>query len=251
MSRRCLAAIALVAVAGCSGRVTSEATDAAIGDASSDTPGEALSDTSSQCATAAEAIARLAVGPFCTSVLRLDYQTLKPLGWNILCGSGPAPTEVEARKSLAPYAPPPFVTAESYAVQPTTPPFPFVFYASAGDFGAVGLVSRRTGFVAFAGGIVWSGRGEIAFPSSWRPASELASGCSGPTRPATDSFILTGAKDTPAAALDAAWSTALPLGLSRVNGLGGAFVLGYPRSVGMFDPSSAEWIVVIESALLD
>jgi len=36
-----------------------------------------------------------------------------------------------------------------------------------------------------------------------------------------------------------------------VSGLESAFVLGYPRSVGMLDPSSAEWVVVIESALLE
>lgn len=246
--------IAFALVAGCSGRVDSEAADAgadAITDTASDVASEGAPDVSSQCSTAAEAIARLAVGPLCTSVLRLDYQTLKPIGWNVQCGSGPAPTEAEARKMLAPYTPP-YVTSESFTVQPTAPPFPFVFYASPGDFGAIGLVSRRTGVVAFAGGIVWAGRGEIAYPSSWRPASELAGGCAPPTLPPTDRFLPSGElKDATKAALDAAWSTALPLGLSKVNGFGGAFVLGYPRSVGGLDPSSAEWIVVIESALLD
>lgn len=239
---------AVVVVAGCSGRVVGETPGDAAVDGHADV---APLDGASTCSTAADAIARLAGGPFCTTVVRLDYQTKKPLGWNIRCGVASSPTEAEARKALAPYAPP-YVSAGSYAVRPTADPFPFAFHVPPSDFGALGLVSRRTGVVAFAGGVVWAGRGEIAFPTEWRPASELATGCPARPMPLTDRFLPSGElADGSAAALDATWSTALPLGLSRGHGVVGAFVLGYPRTVGAFDPGSAEWIVVIESTALE
>lgn len=245
-------ALALV-LAGCSGRVTNEAEDAG-GDAGSDVlpdaPADTKPDAPADCSVAAEAIARLA-GPFCTTVLRLDYRTRAPLGWNLQCGAPSSPTEAEARKALAPYAPP-YTTPDSYALRPTVAPFPFVFHVPPSDFGAVGLVSRRTGVVAFAGGVVWSGRGEIAFPTAWRPATELAGSCVGPALPPTDRFLPSGELvDDSKAALDAAWSTALPLGLAKVHRLVGAFVLGYPRTVGGLNPAAAEWVIVIESSVLE
>lgn len=201
------------------------------------------------CTTAARQIAVLAAGPRCTSVVRVDYTSNALLGWQLRCGPAMSPTEADARKALAPYLPP-YVDLDSYRLEPTPPPAPMVLFASPGDFGGVGLVSSRTGLPAFAGGIVWMGRGEIAWPTAWRDRSELSAGCTSPPPATWSQYVASGEMTSPAkAALDAVWATALPIGLRMSGAIDGAFVLGYPRTVGMLDPAAAEWIVTIESKL--
>jgi hypothetical protein len=182
--------------------------------------------------------------------VRLSYTTLRPLVWHMSCGTPEAITEDTARMLLAPHIPPIMSSIEQYRVV-ASPPDPWVFFASPGDFGGVGVVSRL-GRVVFAGGIVWSGAGDITFPSSgYRNAAELGSGCALSDRPSAGRFIpspeMTDAAD---AALDVVWSTALPRALTRVHGITGSFALGYPRTVGSLNPETAEWIVMLESHIL-
>ena len=53
------------------------------------------------------------------------------------------------------------------------------------------------------------------------------------------------------AALDVVWRTALPAGFAAGGYLFDAVVLRYPRSVGAFDPATAEWIVILNAGWLE
>ena len=79
-----------------------------------------------------------------------------------------------------------------------------------------------------AGDIVWAGPAPLPPHDHLEPRGEM--------------------KDASAAALAAVWSTALPTGLTKVHTIDAAFALGYPRTIGAFDPTSAESIVVVESS---
>jgi len=200
-----------------------------------------------ECAAAADSITRLVTAPACTAVVRLDYQSLAPKGWNVRCGPATTPTERAAKASLAPHVSfPPF---DSYEPQPSADPFPFAFGSFWGDWFGFGLVSRQTGFVAFAGTTVHMGPGDISFPKEWRDAAELAGSCTAQPLPPVET-LGTGAetKDAGAAALAVVFSTALPRALSTSGRLRDVVVLAYARTVGMFDPTTAEWIVIVESA---
>jgi hypothetical protein len=100
----------------------------------------------------------------------------------------------------------------------------------------------------FGGSIIRMGVGDIDYPNLWQPANQLGY-CGGipPSNPPSRVFDLSGgqASDWQSAgdaALGSVMQTELPNGLA----LGGhlivnAAVLLYPRTVGMFDPSTAEW----------
>ena len=46
--------------------------------------------------------------------------------------------------------------------------------------------------------------------------------------------------------MDAAWETALSTAIDGHGELRGAHTMLYPRTVGLFDPASAEWLVFFE-----
>ena len=53
------------------------------------------------------------------------------------------------------------------------------------------------------------------------------------------------------AALAPVWQTALPSGMWQNNYVFEEVVLLYPRSVGVFDPATAEWIVLVNGGWLE
>jgi|GEM_PF-1162477 len=188
-----------------------------------------------------------------TVVVRLDHDSLSVLGYAIVAGGYGSVTEAQARTAAQEATG--FGSAGTL-LSGAAPTDQWVFYESPGDFGGVGAVSARTGLAVFGGGIVWDGTGDITWPTSWSPASDLGEGC-----PASGGFgttrgfdLVNGADldaDAVSAALAAVADTALPAAIWHGGYAFDAVVLRYPRSVGVFDPASAEWIVLVNGGWLD
>lgn len=189
----------------------------------------------------------------CSAVVRLDFLSRRILGWQLLCGGYARITEEEARARAQ------ADTGYGDSGQALSAPDPddaFVFYEPPGDFGGVGVVSARTGLSTFGGSIIWLGTGEITYPDEWRPVEELGAGCQPLPREIpikayslAEGGPLEDAEVEPA--LDLVWDTALPEGLATWGYLFNVVVLLYPRSVGAFDPTTAEWIVILGAGWLE
>ncbi|MBI4814916.1 MAG: hypothetical protein HY791_01580 [Deltaproteobacteria bacterium] len=186
-----------------------------------------------------------------TAVARFDYSTYEPLGFEIFAGPYSAISEAEAR--VRAQTDTGFGTGGGLVGSGD----PFVFYQSPGDFGGVGVVSQRTGLSVFGGEIVWDGRGEISYPSSWRPASELRTRCtsSGGLGPSVSGWNLATSSAIQEAelapVLDRIRETVIPAAIWFGGYVFDTKVILYPRSVGAFDPSSAEWIVFVNGGWLE
>ena len=134
-----------------------------------------------------------------------------------------------------------------------------MFYESPLDFGGVGVVNARNGLSVFGGSIIWAGIGEITYPSAWRPAADIGPDCIPvvnalpPTARGIDLSAGQGSLEQSQveAAVNRAWTTALPDGLLRGHYVFDAMVLLYARRLGAFDPAAAEWIVLINSGWLE
>ncbi|MBZ0121321.1 MAG: hypothetical protein K8H88_30270 [Sandaracinaceae bacterium] len=217
--------------------------------------GGACSDVSSSCDNQIDDLATLLNigGRACTVVVRLDYTTRDILGYHVVCGSYASVDEPAARSAAQSATG--FGGAGAMLNEPS-PSDDYVFYESPGDFGGAAAVSARTGQAVFGGGIVWLGHGDITHPTTWRPAAELGSGCD-PSGGITTrrGWDLRGGTALSAADVDAAVSvvlgTAVPAALWRGGYVFDSVVLLYPRGVGAFDPSTAEWIVLVNGGWLE
>jgi len=206
------------------------------------------------CKGLADAIAQETSGvKTCTSVVRLDYQTLAIKAYRILCGPYGATNESAARATAE--ADTGFGQAGQFLSGPN-PEDEYVFFESPGDFGGVGVVNARNGDSVFGGGIVWSGMGQISYPDTFDSPGGLGKDCTNASSvPAARGFDLSSgqalAMDKVTAALDVVWDTALPDGLWQGGYVFDAVVLLYPPSVGVLDPTVAEWVVLVNSGWLE
>ncbi len=132
----------------------------------------------------------------------------------------------------------------------------YVFYDSPGDFGGASAVSSRNGLTVFGASIIWSGAGDINYPETWRDAGGLASGClpSGGIS-SRDGWDLRGGSALPESDVNAAigtvLATAVPGAYWSVGYVFHGTVLLYPRSVGVFQPETAEWVVLVHGGWLE
>lgn len=124
------------------------------------------------------------------------------------------------------------------------------FYQSPIDFGNLSIISARTGLTVFEGTTIWMGTGQVETLAQWLDASEAASGCSLSTQITIPAFVdfsppSLGYKT----ALKNLWeTTAIPMALSNTdNILQDGAVYPYAPRVGMFDPSVAEWVILLNS----
>jgi hypothetical protein len=209
------------------------------------------------CATATTALADeiyAELGRSCTATVRLHYTTRMVLGFAITCGAYAAVNEATARATAE---------ADTGYGDPAAllggpvPEDAWVFYQAPGDLGGASAVSSHTGLTVFGGSIVWDGAGDLVYPTAWRPGSELGSGCT-PTNPpslargfdlALEGAVLASADVD--AALGVIARTALPAAFWQGGYLFDAVVLLYPRTVGAFDPVTAEWIVILSGGWLE
>jgi hypothetical protein len=190
----------------------------------------------------------------CTAVVRLDYQSLEILAHAFVCGKYAATDEATARETASadavfPYASP---AGEGELLSGPSPPDEWVFYQAPTDFGGAAAVSARSGLTVFAGSIVWMGTGKIMVPAAWE-TSDLGAGCGQPAGWSARGFDLSGGEATEHMrdAADVVLATALPSAFARWGSLLDVVVLLYPRSVGVFDPSTAEYIVLLNAGWLE
>lgn len=228
--------------------------DSAVPDA--ETPDAMVSvDAGASCDEQVTALAELLNigGRACSVTVRLAYETRAVLGYQVTCGRFATLSESEAR-----------ARAESDTtfgegatlISGSTPADEFVFYEAAGDFGGSSAVSVATGLTVFGGATVWDGRGEINTPTTWRSATEIGAGCDASGGLATlRGWDLRSGEALSETDINAAASvvagTAVPAALWRGGYVFSSIVLLYPRTVGAFDPASAEWIVVVNGGWLE
>ncbi len=207
----------------------------------------------SSCAEAAEALSAVlyASEGACTVAVRLAYETREPLGYQVLCGPRREVSEEAARATGEADT---GVVGER-ALHPESPEDAFVFVDPPSDFGGVAVVHARTGLTDFGGGIVWSGTGEITHPESWREPNALLEGCAADFDVPARGYDLVGLtaleQEEVEAALEVVRDTAIGAAFARGGSLFDAVVLRYPRRVGVFIPSRAEWIVLLHGGQAD
>lgn len=233
----------------------------AVPDGPPDTEADAIEDVVDEdgpvddCAGEVEAIrTETGIVGSCSAVLRLDYETRAILGWQLFCGSYGGVTESDARAQAQTDT---GYGASGSMLNPADPDDLFVFYQAPGDFGGAAVVSARTGLSVFGGSIIWMGTGEISYPTAWRPAESLGSDCPAMTRTLiVDEYDLrSGTPSLPSgdadAAMDVLWQTALPEAMMESGYVNDAAVILYPRTMGGFDPTTAEWIVILNGGWLE
>lgn len=209
-----------------------------------------------ECEAIADAIAQEMEPGYCTAVLRFAFETNEPRGHAFVCSPVAShPTEDEARERAnaeVVYDMEPDVKAgEGELASGAGPESQWVFFKSPLDFGGVAVVSAVTGEPVFGGSIVWAGTGKIAMPEKWSTA-DLGSGCADSESPLPVTRIELGLSsmfgEFDSSAVEAAGvGSVLPRIWGSFRGaLDGATLLVYPRSVGTFAPSQAEYVLFIE-----
>jgi hypothetical protein len=188
-----------------------------------------------------------ASGQACTVVVRLDFQTRSILGYQVICT--PASTGVSEGQAFEMAVVETKIIANLVSVSVGTPTDEFVFFAPPSDIGGIAAVSATTGQSVFGGTIIFGGRGEIAYPKTWRAAVDLGRGCpSQPGVPPRHGWDALAQAPLSVANVDAAdlvvERTAIPAAFGDGGNIASVFVLLYPRTVGEPE-TTVEWIVML------
>ncbi|MFQ5856047.1 MAG: hypothetical protein ACE5LU_10425 [Anaerolineae bacterium] len=126
-----------------------------------------------------------------------------------------------------------------------------VLYEPAVDFGGVAVSHPCSGLVLFAGSVVWAGRGRQLYPADpILPEALEHTPEQAPPPQRIDIWGLGGELEDVEDGM-AAWNSVR--GLNLVKDLASApysvLVYLYPRSVGLFDPDSADWVIFVHRGL--
>lgn len=189
----------------------------------------------------------------CTVALRFDYESKAALGHQVFCGEYKATTaRVASEQAEADIG----YGTMGTVLNGSNSDGPYLFYAAPGDFGWAAAVDRNTGLSVFGGSIIWLGTGDISYPSAWREPAELPSGCtSSGNYTVTQGWDLRDGSALPSTDVDELLAKVSDTVLVDAFYTGGylfdASVLLYPRAVGAFDPSQAEWVVLLSGGWLD
>ncbi len=191
----------------------------------------------------------VARGGSCAAVVRLDHATREIRSAHVACGPTMAVSPVRARAVAERDT---GFGVDAQLVSGLAPVDEYVFWEPPSDRGGVAVVSARNGATVFGGSIVWGGPGEVVYPVAYRHPSAVGPTCSSSApRPSARGISLETLDELSGpdvdAALDAVWATALPDGVALGASLLDAMVLLYAPQVGMFDPSAAEWVVILNS----
>ena len=219
-----------------------------------DTPGDESGD---ECEQQIRDLADILRGLFTSTVwtvtVRLDHNTFNPIGYAVIGGMPGEVSEEDARTAANEDT----TFGGGAMLNPEDPDGAYVFYSAPGDFGGVSTVDALTGKAVFGGSIIWMGTGEINYPTEWRGADEMDLGCPSETLlGGTNHYDLVGGTEMSAAeaaaAIDALKNTAFPAAMARVEGMysNRVVVIRYPCRVGAFDPSTAEWIILLKGHML-
>jgi hypothetical protein len=197
-------------------------------------------------------------------LVRLGFTTYEILGWQrgAAADGHPILNEADALSQAARdtgYGDASGFPADATTLSAPIPLDEWVFEKSPSDFGELAAVSVAAGSTVFGGGIVWAGKGDIVYPTTFRSPSELAVACSSTESLAVRSYDLgyldaASNVDLSSNAVLTVSSTVLPAALFGAFGRAprNAVVLLYPRTVGVsnsspfsFDVTTAEWIVIV------
>lgn len=189
----------------------------------------------------------------CTVVLRLNYNTHALISHQVICGTYTQVDEPMARQQA--HADTGYGEI-SDLISGTSPEDFYVFREMLGDFGGNASVSAKTGKTVFGGSTLWSGTGEITYPTTWRDAADLGVGCGlGDTVSVVHGYDLAQNQALSAGdlqeAMDVVGKTVVIPAFMQGGYVFHAVVLLYPRTVGLFDPGNAEWIVLVQGGWLD
>jgi hypothetical protein len=191
----------------------------------------------------------------CSVVVRLDYYSYELLGYEIICGVHTSVTETDARDVAVSETCISDHDSAELLLYPGGTRFGYCLYEAPTDFGCVAVICSNTGQLLFGASIVWAGTGNIEWPSVWRDPNELGSDCYIPghldstlVRDLVFEVDLTIEEFGPA--IDEVGLTAIPAAFERASGeIYNSLVLRYPRSVGVFNPETAEWIVIVNGGV--
>lgn len=192
-------------------------------------------------------------GGGCSVVMRLDHETLDPIAFRSFC----APYEDTWIDEADARALTECCGSDGTLLSPPDEQQLWVFHAMpSDDLGRVAVVSSDAARRLLEATIAWGeGTGEIVFPAddAWLDPSALGSGCGAVPMPELRSHDLAAGGAITDDRLEDIWSvvgsTALPLAMSTVGQPKRALVLGYPRTMGPFDASTAEVVVVLEGGI--
>lgn len=195
----------------------------------------------------------MAGGPACSTVFRLDFRTLTPLGYGSLCDAYGAADEASARQKAEGY----MVGVDGSTVTVTEPGAPdlFVFRRSSSyERRVIAISARHGGFVFGAITGNYSPATDMSFPFVFYEGDELGLGCLPKTpRPSARGFdLVVGgplAADRVQAAIDAVWHTAVPDGLADGGSIFDAMVLLTQPDYDTFRPERARYTVIVNSGL--
>lgn len=213
-----------------------------------------------QCEAETAALAPFVTQPDggCSVVVRVDHETLALLGYQPACSAlrDELLDESQAR-ALTECCASAGTSLDSPADQGL-----WVFHAPPGDAdepGHVAIVSSNVGARLFEATITrGDGNGEIEFPGAWVEPEGLGDGCGMVPMPELASWDLVDGGPVADDRLREVWnvvgSTALPFAMGAVGEPRHAAVLRYARRLetdGTFEPSTAEYLVVIEGGIDD
>lgn len=113
------------------------------------------------------------------------------------------------------------------------------------DFGGVAVSHPCSGLVLFAGSIVWNGQGEQLYPAVPLPPDRLQR--TSDQAPPPDRIDVVGTYVTDEEGGLAAWNSVRDLNLVKDLAVPpySVVVYLYPRTVGMFDPDAADWVIFV------
>jgi hypothetical protein len=118
-----------------------------------------------------------------------------------------------------------------------------------GDFGGFAVLNRCSGLVIFAGSILWMGKGEQFFPANPINPGLLAHKKTSINSPQRVDVIFgpyVGLVEKESAL--SAWDSIQDLNIVQDLAVSPYDVLVYlyPRTVGMFNPADAEWVIFLQ-----
>jgi len=211
---------------------------------------ETLDDDTS-CIEAILSVTRSLPGVF-TLVVRLDYETLEPITYGLAgCGYSDV-SEADARSALYSLS---WCGSDGTMLNPPDPQDQYVFWVPSGDLGCVATVSAKGGLPGFNATIIWAGTGQILSPDEWEPIPMLEDECA-PICSIDEGRGYDLESGTPLSeeevqqVLAELNRTLLPTASCWIGYVFSTVVLRYPRTIGAFDPTSAEWVVLISAGYL-
>jgi len=216
---------------------------------SSEMDGSLSSCESAKVSLAAEFFAELGS---CTVTARFRYQDQEFIGYRVFCSSYDFVDQSTARQ---------VAVADNeqgtYSIYLPSTESMHLWYSSPSDIGKVAAVASYTGKSVFGGSIIWDGMGSITLPvGSWRSPGSAGVDCEflAPINTIKGIDLRDGNEleaSTFNAIIEAIKATAIPAAMWSGGYVEDAVVLLYPRSVGIFDPTTAEYVLLLTSRWLD